>query len=355
MNKYKSVFYSIIFIFLVSVFSQCKNSTPHEPSPCKGPLILKGQKFELSETFSAIDLEIVDSLLIILTYGDIYKFHIYNKNTLKLIGKFGREGRGPSEYINPFIMSQKKKIRDSSYLLIHDNTLRRTNYVNILEAINKTNYYPKSFNSQNKKLSHADIIHSAVMTADSFIVGTPNIPNSGKFFCYDIYKDEIIWEPYYPITNIVPNKMFQDELYSSYLALRPNATDIAAASLFFKRIDILDKKGKLKRSIIFNQNKEPDFSNADSWPPKGSHEYFTSISVSQDFIYALDIDLEVDNREIIDTVSLIKTYWEDKGIPPKIFRMTPKILKMEVDEESHKIFGINVFNSFIYVYEIGEK
>lgn len=355
MNFKKYLFSLTIFLILISISLSCNKRTKSDTSISNGPVILKGQKTELSETLSAIDLKIVDSLLIILTYGDSYKFHIYNKNTLKPIGNFGREGRGPSEYVIPLIMSQKKKIRDSSYLIIHDNTLKRTNYVNILKAINNTNYYPKSIKSRDTKISQVDIIGSAVIAADSFIVGTSNNSKAGRFFCYDIYKNILTWEPYYPVTKILPDKIVQNELYSSYLALRPNASDIAAASLFFKRIDILDKKGRLKRSIIFDQKEEPDFSNADRWPPKGSHEYFTSVSVTQDFIYALDIDLNVDDHKIKDTVSLIKTSWEDLGTPPEIFKITPKILKMAVDEENNKLFGIELFTSSIYVYEMNKN
>ena len=144
----------------------------------------------------------------------------------------------------------------------------------------------------------------------------------------------------------------KNDLYTSYLALRPNGNDIASASAFFNRIDILDRKGKLKRAIVFNQDKDPDFSKADSWPPKGSHFYFASISVSQDYIYALDIDIEVDNRETTDTVSLIKTTWEDKGILPETLRLTPKVGKIKVDEENNKIFGIRSFDSDVYIYEM---
>jgi len=355
MNRKRYLFSLIILYILVSIFSNCKNSKPPDPSLSKRPLILKGQKIELSETFSAIDLKIVDSLLVILTYGDPFKFHVYNKNTLKFIGKFGSEGRGPSEYLLPSIMSQEIRIKDSSLLLIYDNTLRRLNYVNILEAIDKTNYYPKSISFHDRKISQVDILGSAVVSADSFIVGTSNTSNSGRFFCYDIYKNNMKWEPYYPATKIAPREGFQDDLYTTHLTLRPNSVDIAAASLFFKRIDVLDKKGNLKRTIVFeNKNKEPDFSNANSWPPKGSHEYFTSISSTQSFIYALDIDLNVDDREIIDTVSLIKTTWEDLGTPPVIFKLTPKILKMDVDEENNKIFGVELFSSCIHLYNMNQ-
>jgi hypothetical protein len=322
----------------------------------ENPLIV-GKTEKLEGSLCPTDIQTIDSLIIIREYGDSYFFHIYNKNSLKLIGKFGREGRGPFEYHIPKMMTQNIKIRDSVFLLVYDDTRKRIDFINILEAINKTNYYPISISFKNKKIAESEIINSAVMTVDSFIVGNANInginaEKEGRFFCYDIYNDNMTWEPFYPIPKIEPSERAKGDLYTSRLALRPNGIDIAATSLFFKRIDILDKKGKLERSIIFNQNKEPDFSNADSWPPKGSHEYFTSISVSQDFIYALDIDIDVDNREIIDTVSLIKTSWEDKDGTPEIFKLTPRVLKIAVDEENKKVYGIQMCSSNIYIYDL---
>ncbi len=353
--KYNRLFTSlIIYIIIIDVFANCKNNSTSKQVSSREPQILKGQKIELSDTYSAIDLEIVDSMLIFLCYGDQYKFHVYNKNTLKFVGKFGQEGRGPSEYILPIMLSQKMKVNDSIYLVTYDNSLRRINFVNILKAINNVNYCPVSINSRDRESFQLSIITSAVMSSDSLFIGTSG-DNSieGRFFCYDILNDKLTWEPYYPIPKIVPKKMFQAELYANYLALRFNKSDIAVASLFFKRIDILDNKGRLKRSIVFNQDKEPDFSNADSWPIKGSHEYFTSISVSQDYIYALDIDLEVDSREIIDTAFLVKVLWDEVGTQPEIYKITPKVLKVRVDEENNRIFGLKPFNSFIYIYNMG--
>jgi hypothetical protein len=110
-------------------------------------------------------------MLIFLCYGDQYKFHVYNKNTLKFVGKFGQEGRGPSEYILPIMLSQKMKVNDSIYLVTYDNSLRRINFVNILKAINNVNYCPVSINSRDRESFQLSIITSAVMSSDSLFIG----------------------------------------------------------------------------------------------------------------------------------------------------------------------------------------
>jgi hypothetical protein len=343
----------VLMILFSAVVSNCKNDSRSKLSGLKESNILKGQRVELSATFAAVDLEIIDSLLIFLCYGDQDFFHVYNKKTFGLIGKFGRLGRGPSEYSSPIIMSQKTKINDSLYLITYDNSLRRISFVNILRAINNVNYIPISIYSRKRKSLQLSSITSGVISNDNYFIGTSGDNHiEGRFFCYDIDNDKLTWEPFYPIPKIPPKKMFKDDLYYSYLALKPDSSEIAVAALFFNRIDILNKKGKLKRSILFPQDKDPDFSKADSWPIKGSHAFFTSVSVSQDFIYALNIDSNVDSPEICDTAYLIKVSWDNLGIPAKIYKITPRVFNIEVDEKTNRVFGLNPNNSFIYTYNI---
>jgi len=315
--------------------------------------VIVGKVLNLEGTLSTRNIHIIDSLIIIQESGNTYNFIVYNKNTLKLIGKFGRQGRGPSEYNLLIMMKQKIMKRDSAYLIIYNLNNKRIDSINILGAINKVNYYPKSIKFRNQKLSQVYPMRTAVIAADSFLIGTSSYNPEGKFFCYDIYNNKLTWEPFYPIPKIKPHERMIMSLYYCYLALRPTEKDIAAASLFFERIDILDKKGELVRSIVFeNQDKEPDFSSPDRMPPRGVHEYFTSISVTQDYIYALNIDLDTDNREIIDSVSLIKTTWEDKGIPPEIFKLSPSVMEIAVDDNNQILYGIKLFTSDIYIFDL---
>ena len=345
----------LIIISIITFSSTCKNSTRPVLVSNKGTYVLKGEKFRLSGSLCPTNIQLVDSLVIIQNYGDSYWFHVYSMNDLSLLGKFGMEGRGPSEYLAPLMLNQQMKIRDSSYLVIYDHTFRRVSIVNILKAIDNVNYHPKSLVLNNKTNFQQSILASAVLLNDSIIIGSSgNGPIEGKYFCYDIPNNKMTWIPFYPVPKITPRRQFLDDLYKNYSALKPDFTEIAAALLFYNRIDILDKTGKVKRTIDFGQYKEPDFSNADSWPPKGSHEFFTSISVSQDYVYALNIDLEVDSRIIVDTVSLIKARWEDDGSQPEIFKMTPKVGKIAIDEANKKIYGIDFLSEYIYIYKMGK-
>lgn len=339
------------------MLTNCKNRSYPTPDQLNEYYVINGQKKELSNTVSAIDLEIVDSMLIFMCYGDQYKFHVYNKNTFQLIGKFGLEGRGPSEYVMPIILSQKLKIRDSSYLVIFDNVLRRISYVNLLLELNNKRYYPKTINSRNRMISQLSIIKSGVISNNNLFIGSSGDGRNieGSLFCYDINNDRLSWEPFYNTAKIPVYELNKHYLYASYLASRPDYRNIAAAGLCTEKIDILDSTGKLIRSVVFENEDKQDLSDSYSSPPKGSHQYFTSISVSQDFIYALNIDLIIGDKNVQDTATLVKLSWDEDKLPPVIYKLIPQVLKIEVDEESNRIIGLKPFGSFIYTYHMGKN
>ena len=66
----------------------------------------------------------------------------------------------------------------------------------------------------------------------------------------------------------------------------------------------------------------------------------------------MHIDRDAYNREIIDLVSLIKTTWEDKGIPPEIFRLSPSVMEIAVDDNNQILYGIKHFTSEIYIFDL---
>lgn len=346
-----------IFISLILLLPNCKNRSIPALAQLNESSIIKGQKEELSNPASAIDLEIIDSMLIFLCYGDQYKFHVYNKNTFQLIGKFGLEGRGPSEYVMPIILSQKLKIRDSSYLVVFDNVLRRLSYVNILLELNNGHYYPKTINSRNRMISQLSIVKSGVISNNNLFIGSSGDGRNieGSLFCYDINNDILSWEPFYNNERIPLYELNKHYLYASYLASRPDNRNIAAAALYTEKIDILDNKGKLIRSVVFENNDKQDLSDSFSSPPQGSHQYFTSISVSQEFIYALDIDLIIGDINVQDTATLVKLSWDEDELPPVIYKLTPHVLKIEVDEENNRIIGLKPFSSFIYTFQMAKN
>jgi hypothetical protein len=352
MNKVTYSKNLIYFVLLILLSISCKNQVTTKLQINE---VIIGKEFTLDGTINPWTLQIQDSLIIIRDFGDSYCYHIHNKNTLKLIGKFGLNGRGPGEFIAPNFMYQKS----GNLLYIYDNTRNIISVVNVLEAEDRLNYSPIHIDLNKKIIEEAFPLRSAVITSDSFIVGTSqNHFNLGRFFCYEISTGKIVWSPYFPNVSKTPHYMLQNELYSNRMALRPDGNDIAVASLYFKRIDILDKKGSFKRSIVFeNQYPEPDFTSNNQLPPKGANQYFQSMTVTQKSIYVLDKNRTTDISESIeqfnhDTITLFISNWDAINQPTKSYRLTPRIYDISIDEENNKIYGLRANSSSIYIYDL---
>lgn len=351
----KSIRIQFLFVLFIIIVS-CSH---HNPSlKAQENNVIVGRSVNLEGVFSAFDIAIIDSLMIVQEFGNKFNFTVFNKHTLKRLGGFGRSGRGLGEYTVPIMMNQKIIKNDSIYLIVFDLNLSRIDSINILKAINTINYNPEKINFRNKKLAKTYPTHSAVIASDSFLVGTIRVrlleaKIEGKFFCWDIYNDNLTWEPFYPIPKIKPKDRMLDVLYESFLALRPDNQEIVSVSRYFERIDILDKKGKLNRSIIFeNKDKEPDFSNANRVPPKGAQQYFYSVAVTQDLIFALNLDWCYDNGISPDTVTLVKSSWDSTGNRPDIFKLTPRVSKIAIDKENNRLFGVKQMSSEVYVFDL---
>jgi hypothetical protein len=149
-----------------------------------------------------------------------------------------------------------------------------------------------------------------------------------------------------------------EELYAGIMAIKPNGNEIAVAAKYFKRIDILDTRAKLLRSIVLNnQNDEPDFSSNERVPPSKSFTYFQSISVSDKFIYALDYELNNDSisdfvslRNSLKPILLYKMDWEGKYINE--YKLIPRVFNISVDEQNQKIYGLQLCNNSIVVFDL---
>ena len=115
-------------LFIVLISTSCRHQDVKLKTNENNVIV--GKVLNLEGVLSTRNIHIIDSLIIIQESGNTYNFTVYNKNTLKLIGKFGRQGRGPSEYNVPEMMKQKIIKRDSAYLIIYDYNNKRIDSIN---------------------------------------------------------------------------------------------------------------------------------------------------------------------------------------------------------------------------------
>lgn len=336
----------LLLIFFFEITS-CKNDQKFKSYTNDDEL--KGFEIPLSGSNCPSDIIIIDNVIIIKDLCDSYFFHIYDKGSYKLLGKFGKKGKGPLEYQNPKIIYQAVSDIDNPHLYVYDWILNKINKIDIMQAIYRDNYYPYRISISPSKFQKVNPSYSVVVPADSFITGTTaNNLNRGRFFSYDIGRESFTYQPYYPETKITPHPVMLSSLYNCVMALKPDGEKIAVACRYLNRIDIIDKRGRyLKETVFETPGYEPDFSSKDRVPPLKSNIYFGSISVNSKFIYSLNMDKNVTSYDLDesnfkkkrDYIWLYKTDWEGHFI--NRMKLKPRVLHIAVDEVNQKIYGIN--------------
>jgi hypothetical protein len=81
-----------------------------------------------------INIDIIDSIIILKHANDSCYFSLINKNNGKLVSRFGRKGRGPDEYMQ---IGSGFTFRDSSLVFL-DNTKKEINYVLIKDILHNS-------------------------------------------------------------------------------------------------------------------------------------------------------------------------------------------------------------------------
>lgn len=361
MKKLTSSYLHFSLVLLIVISCTTRNSRKvFSDSPYYKEL--NGMEIQLTKSSCPIDIQIAKNFIIIKDQCDDFFYHVYDKNNFNFIGKFGKHGRGPFEYLSPSMMNQFVSLDSIVFVYIYDYQLKRITKVNINEAMTIHAYYPEALKINANDLKKIFPMHSAIIISDSLIIGNAlNEESEGRFLCFNMSNKSLSYQPYYPRVKIEPNKFLIQELYASKLALKPSGDFIAVSSRFFKRIDILDKNGINQTEIILENNDEdPDFSKRDRIPPLKSHYHFDNITVNNNYIYAMDLDIN-NNADIsdiskrymnMDSIILYRTDWQGKDI--KRIKLVPKVLQIAVDEKDSKIYGVNseYKESSLFVFDL---
>jgi hypothetical protein len=117
-------------ICLLVILISCKNDYTITPLPESSPV----NEIAIKEipSYCYLDAFIIDSLLILTTECDDYVFHVYHKESLELITKFGEKGRAPFEFDRP----RPFNIRINSNIFdFYDVNLFQYKYINFKKIL----------------------------------------------------------------------------------------------------------------------------------------------------------------------------------------------------------------------------
>jgi hypothetical protein len=296
---------------------------------------------------------VMDTFLIVQTREEKF-FKIYSTQTYQLLGEFGMEGDGPSEFRFPYLSKEIWYSGDIPTLnQIYDYRLNGHYTVSIPEVLEGGVFERNPMSVTN---SHINYFY---FKNDDYLLSTTD--DTGRFFHYDYLTGRSTIIPYIPKTEfpIVEN----DDLklvYRSAVMANEKRNLIAAAPYLLGQIDFFDLKGNYLRTTHFE--KSEGLRNALATRKTNSNLFDTKVFIADmdatpDLIYGLsrnNFGKKINNPEIRSPHKILVFNWEGRPVKEFILSDGRYVFSIAVDEKNKRIFAYcpeeEGNNLFVYNY-----
>jgi len=275
---------------------------------------------------------IYDSLLILIAECDSNYFHIYNKNTLNFIWKFGKKGRGPVDFNFPFPYTNTN-LNEEKYIF-YDLNIPKESFIN--------------FNKVVTGHSLSDCISTKVIDVNLFscnelnfiennrVIGQDLDKSEGLFFIYDTKLKKKEWINYIPKFKI--KSKYRNSVYTGSLC--SDGETIVFSPRHFDLVLFFNSQGNLFKEYNFSKIKKPILSKQFSGVDYNSLLYTHSIYGTKEYCYILRINKSItdlsDNRNY--PTQILKFDWNGNLINANIIKSLPS--SFCVDESSSTLYCI---------------
>ena len=224
---------------------------------------------------------ILDSFLIIKSYYDSIKIHVYNKDNLQLITKFGTVGMAPFELPNSLPLKNASITQKSNRILFYDTRTYQFKTINLDKYLSGGNVVECITSTPMDN----DLVLATYLTQldNNKFAARTNQPNQGMFYIYDTVKKEKKLIDYTPNKNV--DERTKGFLYYGELNANSSKNSIVYATRLFDQVLFYDLDGNLQKKHVFSPLKMPDL---DRNPISGtvhSFEYALSTYATTNFCF----------------------------------------------------------------------
>ncbi|MDD2381007.1 MAG: hypothetical protein WCY58_11310 [Mariniphaga sp.] len=327
MKKIYIIYYISLFIILISC---TKKEVTRLPINNK----LTYNNFISIKNYCYSSSFIYDSLLIFIAECDSNLFHVYNKNSLKLITKFGTIGRGPYDFNFPFPFNSNtsSSIKKQDYYffdlnlprIISINFEKASNGYSLDECISSKTIDKQLFSSNELNIVNDNVIGQRLNSSD------------GLFFIYSHQSKGEKWIDYIPKLRF--NKKYIGDVYSGTLC--SNEKNIIYGSRYFDEILFFDSDGKLIKEYYFSEISKPILSKQYSGVAHEAKLYIVDIYGTSDYCYVLRSGISmIKLKDSLNYPTLVlKFNWNSTLISVMEIETLPQC--MCVDEEAKIMYCI---------------
>lgn len=336
--KLNSVFIKISFLFFLTL--ACDNSKVVD-----FPLtqFVSGELVDDISIFSDgnIYLNVVDTFLVVQANNEKI-FALYSTNTHELLTKFGKEGRGPGEFLGPSLMKQTgfDKTNNSPVIYAFDYKRQEINTINIFNAINNEKY-----NLQENLSTNSDFLPYFHYIDNDFYLASPEY--KARFLKYNFNSSEIEYIPFVPEVDFsIPFNDLQS-VYRSAVYVNKDKGLIVAAPYLLGQLDFFDLEGNFLHSTVLENienNKMELEAGSDNWNN-------IKLQIS-------DLDAHGDSIFALNHNNAINKFYGDKrenNVKIQIFNWSGDPIKeLILDDRLITSFAVDIIHNRIYAYAPNE-
>ncbi|MDR0745696.1 MAG: hypothetical protein LBF17_04290 [Mediterranea sp.] len=282
------------------------------------------------------DCFILDSMLILIANCDTNYFHVYNKQSLQLIKKFGIEGEAPHDFLRPIPYN-------TNYL--ENNGIR--NFHDIRTGYNKEVNFNKIISGHNladcilaKPVDQALLpCHEINFVNENKIIMRSVDEGDGLFMSYDPKTGKKNWVDFYPEIDV--EDKLKRYVYYGLVHANPQKNAVAFFYRYFDGVLFFDLNGKMKRNYFFSEIRKPAMSNKYVGVSNESTLYSVRVCSTPNYCFVMRVNQPFKSiqEDPKPPVHILKFNWEGELLHVYEFSIFPYLFT--VDEETETIYILN--------------
>jgi hypothetical protein len=280
-----------------------------------------------------VRMSVVDTFLIIQTREEPI-VRIYSTSNHKLLFSFGKQGRGPKEFIRPSLMKQidYSKENQSPIIRIYDFQRKKLKTVNLLKAISSKETEQLESIPGDRFLPYLHFIN------DDFYLASPE--NGAMFVMRDLNSEEEVRIPFSPeLPFHVPESDIGSIFSTNATAVNTDMKLIATAPLLLGELNFFDFDGNLVNSTVFQKrDKFKDELMIGTSAVDQTMYQIGQLDTKDGLIYALNFNASISDFNQGKASPLVQIFdW--KGSPKKVLKLgSSRITSFAVDSDNSRIY-----------------
>ena len=354
MKKHVYIFFNIIVIFTSSVMAQKTLKFNREESE----FIRLTRNFEQDLNKRLIEpyfCDVSDTILVVTENKlENTQFKFFSTVSGKFLGSYGKKGEGPGEISYLPTMIHQDFIKNEGLIFL-DWGKKRISKIRVESMLERVDFIPQQY-----YVLHSDLIFAQrVMYLNaSTVVGFGGV-RQGRLYVSNIRTDETTFTEFIPDPGFTVSERNIGYAYFGYFSISSANKRIVTTSRYFNQLEIYDYNLNLL-SVIRNENEFEIQIDTKGLVNENSRVYYNDIDVSDNYIYALYVNVNVNetlnemlNDDEVEESEIHVFDWDGNFLMRYILEGYYE--SFTIDERNNRFYAVNPYDISKNIYSFDIK